>query len=398
MDAHQAFEATGRPATRSSGVSPPRLSGSCFALFAYDVGFQIDVEGARALLSDSSPYRVIRGRRPAPAWFDYETPPLRLLTEVGPLEVGGDSEGGPGDAAGVVRTQPTIEWMIYEFGAVLVTYRVPFDGSLEGLIELSRTLDDAPTLQRDSRARVEAMLESMRGAVERPGIKPLVEDYVVFVVDDWPEGTSPGAMLAELGDDLARVLQAEPGAISPQQVERTLASRMSYSPDDLTVVDWNGALVFDRDAGDVVAVLQHANVELLELRVLDRQLDALLSDADEMLAQFFRRRVWPSFRQDRMLRTFAAVHTDAAVMFEGVNNAIKLLGNQYLARLYRMGAGALDLPAWDSSILRKLAAADSVYQKMADTSAAQRMETLEVIIVLLIALSIVLMFVPGAGH
>jgi hypothetical protein len=99
-----------------------------------------------------------------------------------------------------------------------------------------------------------------------------------------------------------------------------------------------------------------------------------------------------------MLRLFASVHTDAAVMFEGVNNAIKLLGNQYLARLYRMAAGSLDLPSWDASVLRKLKAADSIYQKMADTSAAQRTETLEMIIVILIAVEIILMFVPGPWH
>lgn len=367
-------------------AEPPSLRGSCYALFAYDVGFQIDVDRAREALADSSPYRVIRGRRPAPAWFDYDPPPLRVLTEVDPLDVG------------PLTTGTTIEWMIYEFGAVLVTYRVPFDCSLQELVALSESLDGAETLLNDSGRRVRAMLESIKAAVERPGIKDLVEDYVIYVIDEWPEQTTPGELIDRYAHDLARVLQSEPGSIAEAQIQQTLSARMSYSPDDLVVIDWNGALVLDRNPEDVVALLQHANVELLELRVLDRQLDWLLGQADEVLAHFFKRRIWPSFRQDRMLRHFASVQTDAAVMFEGVNNAIKLLGNQYLARLYRLAAGALDLPSWDASILRKLDAADSIYQKMADTSAAQRMETLEVIIVLLIALSILLMFVPGAGH
>lgn len=370
---------------RATG-EPLILAGTCYALFAFDVGFQIDLERARSFLHDSSPYRVIRGRRPAPAWFDYDPPPLRILTEVGPIQVGSS------------RTLPTIEWLIYEFGAVLATYRVPFEASLAELTGLSRTLDDNPVLVSDARERVRAMLEPMKAAVERAAIKPLVEDYFVFVIDRWPEGTTPESILSDQEAALAGVLQADPRPISAQQVAQTMSARMSYSPEDLAVIDWNGALVFDREPEDVVAVLQHANVELLELRVLDGQLDGLLEQSDEYLAQFFRRRLWPSFRQDRMLRLFAGVHTDAAVMFEGVNNAIKLLGNQYLARLYRLAAGALDLPAWDTSVLRKLQAVDSVYQKMADTSASQRMETLEVVIVILIAVSILLMFVPGTSH
>jgi hypothetical protein len=288
--------------------------------------------------------------------------------------------------------------MIYEFGAVLATYRVPFECSLAELNTLSRTLDDNPVLQSDARERVGAMLEPIRPAVERAMIQPLVEDYIVFVIDRWPEGSTPAGILSQHEGALAGILQADPRPISRQQIQQTLSARMSYSPEDLTVVDWNGALVFDHEPEDVVAVLKHANVELLELRVLDGHLDRLLDQADELLAQFFKRRRWPSFRQDRMLRLFASVHTDTAVMFEGVNNAIKLLGNQYLARLYRLAAGALDLPSWDASVLRKLKAADSVYQKMADTSAAQRTETLEMIIVILIAVEIVLMFVPGLWH
>lgn len=364
----------------------PILTGTCFALFAFDVGFQIDLDRARSLLQDGSPYRVMRGRRPAPAWFDYEPPPIRILTEVGPIDVGAS------------HTTPNIEWMIYEFGAVLATYRVPFECSLDELTVLSRTLDDNPTLLSDARERVGAMLDAMKPAVERALVKPLVEDYVIFVVDGWPEGTTPAGLLSQHEAALAGVLQSDARPISRQQIQQTMSARMSYSPEDLAVIDWNGALVFDREPEDVVAVLQHANVELLELRVLDGQLDGLLDQADEYLAQFFGRRFWPSFRRDRMLRLFASVHTDAAVMFEGVNNAIKLLGNQYLARLYRLAAGSLDLPSWDASVLRKLQAVDSVYQKMADTSSAQRTETLEMVIVILIAVEIVMMIVPGLWH
>jgi uncharacterized Rmd1/YagE family protein len=55
--------------------------------------------------------------------------------------------------------------------------------------------------------------------------------------------------------------------------------------------------------------------------------------------------------------------------------------------------------ASDASILRKLQTLESIYEKMADQAATQRMEILEWIIIILIAVSILLPFVPGLpGH
>ncbi len=201
-------------------------------------------------------------------------------------------------------------------------------------------------------------------------------------------------MLAQHRDLLARAIEAERDAISPGQVQRATEGTMSYAPTDLAVVDWNAAVLFDARPDDVIAVLQHANIELLELRVLDRELDAILDHADETLAQLTRSRFWPAFASGGMLRRVASAQTDAAVMFEGVHNAIKLLGNQYLARLYRLAAGRFDLPAWQQSVQRKLDATESLYQKMSDSTSTKRLEVLEWVIIVLIAVSILLPFTP----
>jgi hypothetical protein len=41
----------------------------------------------------------------------------------------------------------------------------------------------------------------------------------------------------------------------------------------MTIVDWDAAFVLDPDPEDVRAVLEFANVQLLEMRWLDLQLD-----------------------------------------------------------------------------------------------------------------------------
>ncbi|RIL10285.1 MAG: hypothetical protein DCC75_04665, partial [Proteobacteria bacterium] len=64
-------------------------------------------------------------------------------------------------------------------------------------------------------------------------------------------------------------------------------------------------------------------------------------------------------------------------------------------RVYRMAERRFSLSDWDRGITRKLAALESIYQKLADRADSMRMETLEIIIILLILVSIALPFVIG---
>lgn len=155
----------------------------------------------------------------------------------------------------------------------------------------------------------------------------------------------------------------------------------------------------DRQGDDVRSVLEFANVELLEVRYLDQRLDDALDRSYQVLS----RRLWGplrlqgSYRRD--LRRVARLQADNAVLFEGINNALKLLGDQYLARVYRQVSQRFHLAEWDTGILRKLQTLESIYEKMADQAATHRMELLEWIIIILIAVEILLPFLPdGVRH
>ena len=75
-----------------------------------------------------------------------------------------------------------------------------------------------------------------------------------------------------------------------------------------------------------------------------------------------------------------------------------LLGDQYLARVYRIVSQRFHLEAWDASILRKLQTLESIYGKMSDRAGTRRMEVLEWIIIILIALSLAVSLFPVGKH
>jgi len=364
----------------STHPNTERVSGQCRFMLAYDMGFHVDMEEVRRILSDAAPYQIVRGRRPSPKWFGYQPAPLRLVVDIGSLDLGG------------YRTDAAVEMLIYDFGGLLVTYTIPFDCEVSELPDLGLTLYDNQMLQDHSRERVERVFESIRSAVERAQLRDIVEDYCVIAISSRTGEGSPEEFVLRHAHHLGRAIEAEQGTLSADQLGRTIGGRMSYGPDDMAVIDWNTAVLLDPDPSDIIAVLQHANVELLQLRILDEELDSILDHSDALLARFLKRRWYPRFKDEAMVTRFAMVQTDAAVLFEGVNNAIKLMGNQYLARVYRLASDRLALPAWQANVQRKLGAADGVYQRMSDTAATRRLETLEIIIILLIAFSIVLMF------
>lgn len=373
------------PSMHSAAAGAP-IGGVALVFFAFDVGFQIDLDVAAALGVDVSRQRAVRARRPAPEWFDYSPAPVRLTLDGEPVEIAGR------------RTEPLVEALVYDFGAALLCYRLPLPPVLEDLPALGAGLHASRALEAAARSRVQRLVDAIGPAIERPHLSDASEDYTVFSIVRWEDGATPDALLDRHRAVIAGAIEGEAGPLAPEQAARSTEGRMSYATSDLAIIDWNAAVLFDPQPEDVIAVLEHANVELLELRVLDLELDDLLDHADETLAALVRRRLWPAAAAGRLLRQFASAQTDAAVMFEGVDNAIKLLGNQYLARIYRLAAARLDLPAWQQSVQRKLDATDSLYQKMSDTAATRRLETLEWVIIVLIAVSVLLPFAPWYGH
>ena len=79
------------------------------------------------------------------------------------------------------------------------------------------------------------------------------------------------------------------------------------------------------------------------------------------------RRLWRlsgrlgSYRAD--LCQGAQLQGDGATLFEGVNKALKPLGDQYLARGYRLISRRVHLEERDTSLLRKLQPLESIYKK-----------------------------------
>jgi len=368
-----------------SGDASRVLRGSCHLLFVYDIGQGIDLTRCAKDFSAWTQERRLRHTHHAPDWFQFQPPPLHVVQDTDSLAVGKWS------------TRPAVEVMLYDFGAVSVSYELPFAGTLEEWIELGCVLFESETLDRDGERRVRDLSTLLGSLVQKPGFASVSEDYALFVFGDLGEGESEPELLARHGADLARLLRSERSALSEQERSDALSNRVSFGERDLAIIDWNGALLFDDEPEDVRSVLEFANVQLLELRFLDRQLDLALDRAFETLGRRDWRHLLTPASFERDLERVSAMQVDAAILFERVGNALKLWNDQYLARVYRQASQRLRLAEWNTSLLRKLETLEGIYQKIQDRADARRMEFLEWIIIALILVSIVLPFLPWYG-
>jgi len=362
-------------------AEPAVQVGVCYALFAYDAGLAINLDESERRITALTQRAAIRHKRRAPRYFEYRPAPLRVTQEREPL------------AVGAFRTTPSVEAVLYDFGAVSVTYQVPLAGPLAHLITLAEELYESAVLLADSRRWVEHLLATIAPAVTRPGLTDFVETYVIFEIGAFSPPCPPAELYTTHAQEVARILRSERTPLSAQEVNDALGHRISFGSDDVTLIDWDAALIADRDAEDVRAVLEFANVELLEMRYLDQQLDDALDESYDTLSR--RYGLWLPGATRADLRRIGQLQVDNAVLFEGVNNALKLLGDQYLARVYRLVSERFHLAEWDASILRKLQTLESIYQKLSDQAANRRTEALEWIIIALIAAEILIPFVPG---
>ncbi len=347
--------------------------GSCWVMFVLDVGYSVDIERAEKLCSLPTERLRLKPTHKNPEEFEYRPAPLRITLASFPVTVG--------DFQSTADARVTV----YDFGALSVTFEFPLSGqSLAQLVRLSSLIYEDEMLRATARNVASTILKIITPAVERPKVGELIEDYCI-----WEALAMRGAPpLAQLLTDhrltIAQLLRADEDQLSPSEVDEALSYQLSYGGSDIVIVDWNGAFLHGRELDSVRSVLEFANVELLEIRLLDEQLDDDMEEAREILAKRSPTRA--------ALRRIGHLQLDSTLLFEAINNAIKLVGDHYLARIYRLASESLHLEEREGILLRKVNVIKDIYTQMETANAGRRMEILEVAIILLIAVSVALQF------
>jgi hypothetical protein len=182
------------------------------------------------------------------------------------------------------------------------------------------------------------------------------------------------------------LVRLEDKPLSAEEIADATAQPLAYGEHDLVLVDWAAAFVVDAEPAATLAVLEFANVQLVELKHLDSELDRGL---DQIWAMANDRSLFSRFRLRSNLRKLAELELEGAALFDGVTNALKLFGDASLARVQRAAGRRFRIEDWEKSIARKLETLGSVSTRLESRQSQYRSELLEWIIIVLIAFEVV---------
>jgi hypothetical protein len=368
----------------------PRVrQGNVVALRLFDIANSIDLGRAQALWSAQAQARGRTGGRARltgtpPKAVSFGDPPLGL--ELAPVTL--ILDGRPIDAQVSAR--------LYGFGVVTLSVRLAVEGSAwVDFTALVNAMDIAigPVSESPLWATLlDPLRDAIRPALDRPMATLLEEDYLVATVHEFDQPVAAATIGTEI--DLVPLLSGEQRRLADGARADLLSRRFSYYTDDLVVLTWDRAFVYEpRRDTDVADVIEVANAQLLEMRYYDELLDDELPRMYDLVEET-RRLVLAPRRFARLARRLYGLVAEVTELTEKVDNALQVTEDVYLARVY---ASALDLfrvKLVSAAVDRKLAIIRDTYAALYDESASARAGLMEAAVVLLIVVEIVLALRP----
>jgi hypothetical protein len=365
----------------TSGRGDLRVAeGSVWVYRLFDVGDAVDLAAAERGVSAPASRLALQGALSASA-LEFPRPPLQLA--LGPREVPLPPELS--FARGAVASAN-----VYDFGVVSILYELPIapGTALGDLVPLAEELlEPTPEIDLAARREAEELARALGTTLERPHSWEGLESYHVFFVRRFvEEGIRAADVLSRAPVPELLLGETSPVPLSTAERQDVLAHHFSYLEDDLVVVHWNSALVVEPSGvEDVPDLLEFATAHLLELRYYDAHLDRQLHRIyDEIEAGGSPVVNLLTRRYRRLQRETAALLLELSEMIERLENAVKIVGDFYLARVYQAAVRRFRLPAWQESVLREQRLLSEVNELIGDAADTSRSELLEAIIILLI--------------
>ncbi len=352
------------------------LQGSVLVLIQFDVCEEIRLDQLRQIFGARTEEQPAF-KHPAPGYVRYQRPPVVEAIEPLVLESG-------------ERLQGQIKY--YDYGVLSVVLELPFSGDWDTLVQLSSRWVWEVDFERYATRIAREKLQRAKPALVKPYNDWLNEDYFIFHVREITGSPSASDLCHSHGAHIAQIVRGETAQLSEGERNEILQSRISYYPNDLTVIGWNAAFLYDTEAGADTAIqlLEYANSQLLEFRhydeLLTRELESVYDAADGGTGIFAR---WRLARAARKLHT---VLLDVTELTEHADNAIKFLSDMFSARLYKLAAAKIGVPDYKTLVTQKLDTAEDLYRYMVDQFNQSRAFFLELMVVIILIIELLYLF------
>lgn len=252
---------------------------------------------------------------------------------------------------------------------------------IEGSFEVENIFADGILELKDKLHDICYEFAKKHGGKEDPA-----EEYAIYQVSGYKG--DPELFLKNNAQKITELLKSEKLELDEKEIEYTFSHQFKYAKDDLVIVDWDGAFVFDPngDFEETIELLELANYQLLRYRILDEDLDERMrkmekfTRLDEVKTKWWVG--WSGVAAREMTQEFRdviKVRSQSINQFEAMERDIKLIGEWYLARLFELAAKKFRLNEWRDAIKEKLESLEDSYGIVASNLGMSRVQRLELI-------------------
>ncbi len=355
------------------------LHGSVLVLIQYDICEEIRLDVIRQLLQARNAQATFKSSQ-APSYVRYQRPPVADRLEPLVLDSGERLSG---------------EIKYFDYGVVSLVFELPFSGDWDKLVELSARWTSDTNFEKLASKVIRHRLERAAPALIKPYKEEnwLQEDYFIFHLREINGSPNADELLATKGSSISQVVRGETATLSEGERQEILQSRISYYPNDLAVIGWNAAFIYDSQAGAETAIqlLQYANSQLLEFRHYDDFLTRELENVYDFLEKGGTG-TWARWRTARAASKLHTVLLDVNELTEHADNAIKFLSDMFSARLYKLCAQKVGVPDYKDLVQEKLHTAEDLYRFMIEQFNQSRAFVLELMVVVILIIELIYFF------
>lgn len=245
-------------------------------------------------------------------------------------------------------------------GYAVSTLRQRYDGRVQ-MVECHFDLKDPfATSVLPERIKIQNALQS-RYVPEDVRKSGLFEEYTILLVHEVK--TTPDKWIAKNDLTIANFIRSQREVFDKEEVNEILESRTRYSANELTLVDWEGAVIIapNADYQSDIALLKIGNYQLLRYRMLDQSIEEMLDKINERFFQAKRPRATRG-----LVRQIAEHRLEVMLDFERAEQNLLLIGDWYTAKLYEAIQNELYLKDWKESVRAKLDNLESIVETIQD--------------------------------
>ncbi|MFW9999289.1 MAG: hypothetical protein ACFE9Q_15920 [Candidatus Hodarchaeota archaeon] len=333
------------------------MNGEVIFLRLTDVGRSIDLKKATTMIPAIQDKKIIK-TKDTPSYVDFPEP---LNLEV--------TQNITSELKNILSI--TLQVKLYAEGVISLISRLVFrDLPLNELHKLKkitfRTSDGEFQINHFLKHHHNKIFKQIRNCISEESFlfgKSSHEKYTLYCLIDNLE--NPKEFIEKEKDYISALLIGENPELnlSKKRINKIIEKTFSYLNNDLIIFDFDSCLIIDPnlDYEDVLLVVEIANYQLLELRILDKLLDKRLAIAEEDIRKIYFKSRSLFRRLKKKVGRLIRLRYDLLFLLENIENVSKLIGDYYLAEIYTYLSNIFQLEQWSRSIRVRVESLENIY-------------------------------------